>query len=173
MSFGLILSTLDGVRLVGAAGPCNGRGNSLQAEAAGMLSVTLFIAILAKYLKMKSFNVNAELICRCNVHKQYKEPYLNETLRSEFDVTEQIYVTQHNNNINATFKWVKGHQDKKTKRADLYLEAQLNIEADALAGAFQESDGKFPPLVHMILSCPAMLAIRGISITSNYRKQLI
>ena len=178
MSFGWILSTPDGVRLVGAAGPCNGRGNSLRAEGAGMLSVTLFLAILTKYLKMTSLNVvciadNAELIRRCNAHKQYKEPYPNETLRSEFDVTEQIYKTQTEYNINATFKWVKGHQDKKIRKDDLPLEAQLNIEADELAGAYQQTNGIFRPLVHLLPSCPAMLAIRGISITSNYRKQLI
>jgi len=178
MSFGWILSTPDGVRLVGAAGPCNGRGNSLRAEGAGMLSVTMFISILTEHFKMKSFKVvciadNAELIRRCRSHQHYKEPYPNETLRSEFDVTEQIYVTQTRHNINATFKWVKGHQDKKIRKNDLPLEAQLNIEADELAGTFQQTDGKFRPLVHLLPSCPAMLAIRGISITSNYRKQLI
>ena len=178
MSFGWILATPSGLRLVGAAGPCNGRGNSLRAEGAGMLSVTLFIAILTKYLKMKSFNIvciadNAELIRRCNAHKHYKEPYPNETLRSEFDVTEQIYMTQTEHNIKSTFKWVKGHQDKKIKKEDLSLEAQLNIEADELAGSFQQTDGKFRPLVHLLPSCSAMLSIRGISITSNYKKQLI
>jgi hypothetical protein len=113
---------------VGAAGPCNGRGNSLRAEGAGMLSVTLFLAILIKYLKMTSLNVvciadNAELIRRCNAHKQYNEPYPNETLQSEFDVTEQIYKTQTEYNINATFKWVKGHQDKRIQKEDLPLKA--------------------------------------------------
>jgi hypothetical protein len=178
MSFGWILSTPDGVRLVGGAGPCNGRGNSLRAEDAGMLSVSLFLSILTKYFKMKSFNVvciadNTELIRRCNAHKQYKEPYPNETSRSEFDVTEQIFTTQAEHNINATFKWVKRHQDKKVRKQDLQLEAQLNIEADELAEVFQQTHGTFSPLVHLLPSCPAMLAIQGISITSNYKKQLI
>jgi hypothetical protein len=31
---------------------------------------------------------NSELIRRLKVHKQYDEPYPNETLKSEFDVTE-------------------------------------------------------------------------------------
>jgi hypothetical protein len=127
MSFGWILATPSGLRLVGAAGPCNGRGNSLRAEGAGMLSVTLFIAILKKYLKMESFNI---------AHKHYKEPYPNETLRSEFDVTEQMYKTQTEHNIKSTLKWVKGHQDKKIKKEDLSLEVQLNIEADEPAGLF-------------------------------------
>jgi hypothetical protein len=54
---------------------------------------------------------NAELIRRCKAHKHYDEPYPNETLTSEFDISEQIYITQKDNNIRARFKWVKGHQD--------------------------------------------------------------
>jgi hypothetical protein len=143
-----------------------------------MLSVTMFIAILKKYLKMESFNIiciadNAELGRRCNAHKHYKEPYPNETLQSEFDVTEQIYNTQTECNIKSTFKWVKGYQDKKIKKEDLALEVQLNIEADELAGSFQQIDGEFRPLVHLLPSCSAMLSIRGISIISNCKKQLI
>ena len=46
MSFGRILATLLGTRMVGSKGPCNGRGNSLRAEGAGMLSDTLFLSIL-------------------------------------------------------------------------------------------------------------------------------
>jgi hypothetical protein len=98
---------------------------------------------------------------------------LQKTLRSEYDVTEQIYRTQAAYNIKATFYWVKGHQDNNQAYEELPLEAQLNIDADELAGEFQEEYGKFRPLVHVLPSCPAMLAIRGISITSNYRKQLI
>jgi hypothetical protein len=178
MSFGWTLATPDGKRIVGSKGPCNGRGNSLRAEAAGMLSATMFLSILCKYLQVPVFNVvcisdNAELIRRCRAHLQYKEPFPNETLQSEYDVTEQIYRTQATHNIKATFYWVKGHQDKNKTYEELPLEAQLNIDADELAGEFQDEYGKFRPLVHLLPSCPAMLAIRGISITSNYRKQLI
>ena len=178
MSFGWTLATPDGNRIVGSKGPCNGRGNSLRAEAAGMLSATMFLSILCTYLDIQVFNVvcisdNAELIRRCKAHLHYKEPFPNETLKSEYDVTEQIYRTQAAHNIKATFYWVKGHQDKNNTYLELPLEAQLNVDADELAGEYQEEHGKFRPLVHVLPSCPAMLAIRGISITSNYRKQLI
>jgi hypothetical protein len=178
MSFGWVIATPDGKRLVGAKGPCNGRGNSLRSEAAGMLSATMFISILCNYLNVPEFNVvcisdNAELIRRCRAHLHYKEPFPNETIKSEYDVTEQIYRTQAAHNIKATFYWVKGHQDNNKTYAELPLEAQLNIDADELAGEFQDEYGKFRPIVHLLPSCPAMLAIRGISITSNYRKQLI
>ena len=50
---------------------------------------------------------------------------------------------------------------------------QLKMEADRLAGEFQRDHGKFRPLITLLPSCPAMLMIRGISIASNYNKQLI
>jgi hypothetical protein len=98
MSFGWILATPTGTRLVGSSGPCNGRGNSLRAEGAGLLSVTMFLSIMVKYLKLQQINMvcisdNAELIRRCNAHKDYEEPFPNETLKSEYDITEQIYQT--------------------------------------------------------------------------------
>ena len=43
MSFGWILATPFGIWMVGSKGTCNGRGNSLRAEGAGMLSGTLFL----------------------------------------------------------------------------------------------------------------------------------
>ena len=178
MSFGWILSTPTGHRLAAAAGPCNGRGNSLRAEGAGMLSVTMFIALMTKYLDLEHLKIifisdNSELIRRLKVHKHYDDPYPNETLKSEFDVTEQIYKTTSIYGIDATYSWVRGHQDKHTAYIDLPLEAQLNVDADKFAGDFQMTKGKFRPLVFLLPSCDAMLSIRGISITSNYRKQLI
>jgi hypothetical protein len=53
------------------------------------------------------------------------------------------------------------------------LEAQLNVDADKYAGDFQLAKGKFRPLVSLLPSCDTMLSIRGISVTSNYRKQFI
>jgi hypothetical protein len=53
MSFGWILATPTGKRLAATAGPCNGRGNSLRAEGAGRLSVTMFIALIKHHLKLK------------------------------------------------------------------------------------------------------------------------
>ena len=52
------------------------------------------------------------------------------------------------------------------------MKAQLNIDADALAGLFQRDHGKYLPKVQMLPSCPAVLNIRGITITSNFRHQL-
>ena len=139
---------------------------------------TMLIALMVQFLNRQEIKVtcisdNAELIRRCKAHKHYNEPYPNETLTSEFDVSEQIYITQKDNSIRAHFRWVKGHQDNNTKYEDLPLEAQLNIDADELAGEYQEEQGQFHPMIHTLPSCPAMLSKGGISVTSNYRKQLI
>ena len=142
-----------------------------------MLSATLLVTIISHYLNTE-LNVlfisdNDELIKRCNAHKHYNDPFPNETLRSEFDVTEQIFSTIKDSQITAKYKWVKGHQDSAKAYDDLSLEAQLNVDADALAGEYQEEQRQFHPMVNILPSCPAMLSIRGISVTSNYKKQLI
>jgi hypothetical protein len=178
MSFGWVIATPEGDRLIGAKGPCRGRGNSLRAEGAGMLSATMFLSLITKYLKIEPLTVvcisdNAELIQRCKAHQQYKDPIPNGTMRSEFDVTEQIYISITKSKMKATYQWVKGHQDNDTEYMDLPLDAQLNVDADELAGEYQQEHGTYLPLVNMMPSCPAMLTIRGISITNNYRKQLI
>ena len=67
MSFGWVLSTVDGVHLATSYGGCDGRGSSLQAEAVGMLSISLVIALMAKYsnrtkIKIVYVSDNLELI---------------------------------------------------------------------------------------------------------------
>jgi hypothetical protein len=138
--------TPTGKRSAAAAGPCNGRGNSLRAEGAGTLSVTMFIALIKDYLEIETMKIvfisdNSELIRRLKVHKQYDGPYPNETLKSEFDVTEQRYRTTTTYGIHSIYKWVRGHQDKNAAYSDLVLEAQLNVDADKYAGDFQPQMG--------------------------------
>ena len=41
--------------------------------------------------------------------------YPNATLTSEYDVTEQIYLTNNTNQIEASYSWVKDHQDLYTE----------------------------------------------------------
>jgi hypothetical protein len=108
MSFGWILATPSGERLAAAAGPMQRKRNSLRAEGVGMLSVTMFIALIIEYLKVEPMKIlfipdNLELIRRLQVHKHYEEPYPNETLKPEFDATEQIYKTTKIYGIKAAY----------------------------------------------------------------------
>ena len=73
-------------------GECDGRGSSLQEEAVGILSILLFIALMAKHRKYTDIKINyvsnnLELINRSKEHLNYINPYPNNTLSAEFDMT--------------------------------------------------------------------------------------
>ena len=79
-------------------GGCNGRGNSLRAEAVGMLLISIFVVLMAKHrnridIKIKFVTDNLELVNRSKEHLNYKHPYPNNTVQSEYNITEQIYLT--------------------------------------------------------------------------------
>ena len=55
----------------------------------------------------------------------------------------------------------------------MLAEAILNVEADRLAGEYQDKLVAYSPITHMYPSSPAVLKINGMTITSNVRYQLI
>ena len=114
----------NGIVIAQGSGPCNGRGNSLRSEGAGMLSATVFISLVLTYtnrnsISLKCVSDNQELINRMNNHKDYEFPFPNETTKSEFDITEQIFRTTKAYNITADYEWVKGHQDRNKSHEKL------------------------------------------------------
>ena len=177
MSFGWVLATAQGIYLATSFGGCDGRGSSLRAEAVGMLSISNFIALMAKHRNRKDIKIvyisdNLELIRRSKEHSNYTSPYPNNTLSAEYDITEQIYLMNKTYMINATFQHVYGHQDTRS-RGKMSIEAILNVEADRLAGEYQDELGAYSPITLMYPSSPAVLEINGMTITSNIRHQLI
>ena len=58
---------------------------------------------------------NLELINRSKEHLNYTSPYPNNTLSAEYDITEQIYLTNKTFEIDATFQHVYGHQDTRSR----------------------------------------------------------
>ena len=177
MSFGWVLATADGKHLARLCGGCDGRGSSLRAEAVGMLSISLFIALKAKYrrptdIKIVYVSDNLHLINTSKEHNNYDKPYPNNTLSSEFDITEQINQTNKTYKIDALFHHIYGHQDTKS-RGEMLMEAKLNVEADRLAGEYQDKFGAYSQITHMYPTSPAVLRINGMTITSNIRHHLI
>ena len=82
-----------------------------------MLAVTVLISLILTFTSHPTIHLtcvsdNLELIKRMKEHKKYNHPFPNETTRSEFDVTEQIFLTSKTHNIIADYEWVLGHQDK-------------------------------------------------------------
>ena len=58
-----------------------------------MLSISIFIALLEKYSKRNNIKIiyiydKLELINRNREHLNYTDPYPNNTLAAEFDITE-------------------------------------------------------------------------------------
>ena len=114
MSFGWVFATRSGNVLAQGAGPCNGRGNSLRSEGAGMLAVTVLISLILTYTNRSKICLvcvsdNLELINRMNEHNEYDHPFPNETTKSEYDITEPIFRTTKAYNITAEYVWVRGH----------------------------------------------------------------
>ena len=143
-----------------------------------MLAATMFMALVGIYTSRKDIirllrlSDNEELINRCTAHQSYQYPYPNATTKGEFDVVEEITRSSERYSIGGNFKWVKGHQDDN-KNAELSIEALLNIEADALAGSYQDRNKQDRLRVTMLPSCLAMLDINGVSITSKVFHNLV
>mmetsp|Transcript_17495 Transcript_17495/g.17631 ORF Transcript_17495/g.17631 Transcript_17495/m.17631 type:complete len:235 (+) Transcript_17495:1-705(+) len=153
MSFGWVLSTAGGLHLEKSYGGCNGRGSLLRAEAIGMLSISIFIALMAKHrkrtdLKIKYVSDNLELINKSKEHLNYTNPYPNNKLSAEFDTTEQIYLTNETYKVEASFQHVYGHQDTKS-REKTSVETVLNVEAYRLAENYQDELGAYSPITHV------------------------
>ena len=96
-------------------------------------------------LKVQYTSENLELVRRELKHNHYRDLYPNAALTAECDVTEEIYLTNSANKIEASYSWVKCHQDLHIETSKLSLEAQLNIEADKLARDFQQQYRTYNP----------------------------
>ena len=121
--------------------------------------------------RVKFIADNQSLITRETQYQGYEDPYPNFTLKAEFDLTEQIYETINEADIQASFQHIKGHQDDYTEYNWLSFEAQLNVQADRLAEEFYGKTN-FQPTVPILPACPAVLEINTIIITNDFRNQL-
>ena len=96
----------------------------------------------------------------------YTGPYPNNTLTAEFDITEQIYLTNQTYKIEASFQHVYGHHDTKS-RGEMSTKIILNVEADRLAGKYPDKFGAYSPITHMYPSSPVVLEMNGMTITNK------
>ena len=67
---------------------------------------------------------------------------------------------------------VKGHQDKETAYELLPIEAQLNVDADAVATLYQTDHGATRFIVPMIAGNEAQLLINAKTVTYGYVKTI-
>ena len=77
-----------------------------------------------------------------------KQSRTNTTLTPDWDVLNEIrWSMTHDGIKGGSLTHIKGHQDRKKKYHALTLRAQLNVDADALATAYQEAHGQALPFV--------------------------
>ncbi len=144
LSYGWVLGTDNGFVFAEQAGPGYGMPTSHRAEGWGMLSGTLFMYHLYKYIQLKPeqsipntlnfYCDNLGLITRINQRRKYQFSYPNATLVPDWDLVEQICVLinkiPHDEILH---HWVKGHQ---TDFDEMPVEAHYNVQADELTGCF-------------------------------------
>ena len=131
---------------------------------------------MAKYSKSTNIKIiyisdNLELN-RKKEHLNYTDLYPNNTLVAEFNITEQIYLTNQTYKMEASFQHTYGHQDTKS-RGEIATKVILNVEVDRLAGKYQGKLGAYSPITHMYPSLLTVLEINGTTIPSNIQHQLI
>ena len=91
----------------------------------------------------------------------------NPTLEPDWDVLHEIKWTLHQQLQGGKLIHTKGHQDDKQKYATLSLLAQLNVDADKLAGLYQDRHRAAHPTVLLFPHTAAQVHIPEGTITSR------
>ena len=148
-----------------------------------MLAGPILLEQMAEYtggnFLMKGIKVcsdNKGLIKREAARLGYKNNYPLETLRSDWDVTEEIHERYGGNGEEqATFEWVKGHQDDEEMVIDLPIPAQYNVKADELAEKrnMKHQGGRTDKKTPMLPCTKAMMYLNGMPITGRYIKRVM
>jgi hypothetical protein len=177
-SVGWCLSLSDGTRLARCSGPGHGPGTSHRAEGYGVLSAVCFVSRLQKFTTRSEpwpilFSTdNKGLLIRIAQRQAYIANYANATLAPDWDLIEEIVVQLRALTILPTFKHVKGRQDDHVAYHDLPLDAQLNVDADALAGSYISAYPAANPRVPMTPTTGAQLILQDQTITGHYASRI-
>jgi Reverse transcriptase (RNA-dependent DNA polymerase) len=189
-SFGWMLSTNQGERVATGMGPARGpKPTSYRAEACGMLSFLRFLIRVSEYTSMvdpwKGMIVSdSESVLKTlaggdvDPQKEPDEPVsidgstvVLDVLCPDWDILIEIqHALQHLPHL--TIQYIKGHQDEKTPYAQLSLFAQLNCDADKLAGDYQDLHGCVRPLILMTPRTKALIHLPEGSITGKFASKL-
>jgi hypothetical protein len=94
------------------------------------------------------------------------------TFAPDWDVLNEIRHSLQELPFCPTFQHVKGHQDCDTDYEYLPLLAQLNVDADHAAGAFQDQHGCYRPHVLLFPHTGAQLQIDDATITDHYKSYI-
>ena len=178
-TFGFVIRDNNQDNLIRGRGPASGSDpNSLRSEAYGNLAVCRYLYRLSQFTNIPltspihMFVDNKALISRITHARTCKYENPSACIKSEWDVINEIAVSIEKLSTEVHYKWIKSHQDDVSAYNDLSPEAQLNCDADALAGDHYQDmlqpENREPPLP----SNPIQLLIDDNSITSKYKSKI-
>jgi hypothetical protein len=178
-TYGWVLCLEDGTHLAHGSGPVDGNDpRSFRAEGQGMLSVMCFLHCLSQWTHATSTFTgtfatdNTGLIARIETQRALKYPVPNATFKPDWDVVQAIVDTMHSFSVEATFEYVRGHQDEKTPFSEFPLLAKLNVEADRYAGTHRDLHGRNCPIIPLSTTRPVALDIDGKTIHRGFKQAI-
>ena len=96
----------------------------------------------------------------------------NATMDPDWDILQQIITSRRLFPSHPVLRFVKGHQDVDCPYVTLPLPAQLNVDADHLAGSYAPCPTENPSIVPMIAGTAASLHLPSGTIATKHRSAL-
>ena len=189
-SFGWVISSEHGERVAQGKGPVRSpRPTSYRAEASGLLSLLRFLLRASEFTSMvdpwkgtivtDSYRVlktlgGGDVDPQDALDKPIKidgDKVVLDVLCPEWDLLIEIqHALIHLPEM--TLQFIKGHQDAKTPYAQLPLDAQLNCDADHIAGEYQDQYGGNRPILLMSPCTQVLIHLPEGSITGKFANAL-
>ena len=154
------------------------RATSFRAEAYGVLAVLLFIYHVYKFtgrIMLSSphlYTDSESLVTKIADMVNWADYYQGATMDADWDVLQAIIRIIKTFDFLPVIEHVWGHQDDTTAYSDLSLPAQLNVDADDLAGTFVYDNDQSPLYVPLIKGSIVALHTSSGTIVSRYRQNL-
>ena len=178
-TFGFVICDHQKNRLIQGHGPASGSDpTSLRSEAYGALATFQCLLRLSAYTKIPIHSAithvvdNKSLIRRINEIKQCKHESPSLTLKAEWDVIREIVTSIGKFHQTPQYQWEKSHQDRTVEYSKLSHMAQLNCDADALAGKYYRQMNQTTTHVLPLPTNPVTLLIAKSPITRKYRQKI-
>ena len=152
--------------------------SSFHAEAYGLLSYLRFLYRASQYTHSPLpketilYTDSAGLIAKIGEIERWPYFFPNATMDPDWDVLQQIITSHCLSPSLPELCFVKGHQDADCPYVNLSIPAQLNVDADHLAGSYAPHPNENPTIITMIAGTAASLHLSSGTTTTKYRSAL-
>jgi hypothetical protein len=178
-TFGWASKASNGQPLATNNGPAQGyRTSSYRAEGYGLLSFLLLVYHACQYTasalptNLVLHSDCESLILKTNDMMKWPFYYTNAPMDADWDVLQAIITLLRRFSTTPQVLHVTGHQDRKTPYLQLSLPAQLNVDADQLAGIYVYRPQQDPTTTPLITGNKVQLHTPEGTIASNYRSAI-